>query len=200
MTEKTFKELITRVCLTFNRQEPKTARLTELWDDVSNIPDEAVADVIFMIKERDSMPMNLGKAIRDGWQTWKDSHPERLRPNEKADCPDQCSGGFLRVTGHINGRYSRDWFGFVAYCKRCNLVAWKHEQHAATRDELEAKGWIVERRPQPGPVKHRTRDEMREFMTKLKRGWRPGYYDNAGDEYINLDLSLNRHEVTKVDI
>jgi len=113
MNEIEFKRFVGKLVHYYNRKTIPTTQSLNIWlQEVERIPAEALDFIFNHIKQGDSFPGNLPKAMRDGWQEW-------IRANGKSnggfvECEDGCDRGILFVwhTVHCTG--------FAFRCARCN--------------------------------------------------------------------------------
>lgn len=82
MEERFFQSMLDEIYSAFGRQRPAygTAAYRSLWRRVCEeraVPNAAAKAIAYALSERDSLPLNLGKAILAEFDNWLSEHPER---------------------------------------------------------------------------------------------------------------------------
>lgn len=98
MTRQTFDQMLGQIYGTFGRQRPAYstgayATLDARVNDESRLPDTAAEYISRAIREYDSLPVNLGKAIMREFGNWLSENPQ-AKAKEYA-CP-QCDAGYAK--------------------------------------------------------------------------------------------------------
>ena len=94
MKKKTFKQLVGRLCLYYDkRQLPTKERVEALYEQkMKYIAEEAVPYVERHVKSaRDSMPINIPKALDEGWQMYRITYGYQGEGMERHPCK-ECGG------------------------------------------------------------------------------------------------------------
>jgi len=97
------------------------SKTVDLWFDmVQNIPAEALPWIERKIyQDQDSLPRNLPKAIRELFEAWLQTHPEKRAFVQDRNCPD-CDGGWLTLCKPVPG-YNVP-LSFSAPCGQCRRL------------------------------------------------------------------------------
>lgn len=91
MEERFFQSMLDEIYSAFGRQRPQygSAAYRSLWRRVCEercVPNEAAKAIAYALCDRDSLPLNLGKAILAEFENWLSEHPERRA--QRTACPD----------------------------------------------------------------------------------------------------------------
>lgn len=148
MDEDKFKEAIGKIMAAYQARPRKGEPLVDplaknRWFDMAkHIPNVACDWIVESItRNSDGLPRNLGKALCDGWTSYKAEHPNKIAwsHGEKLECAD-CNGeGVLHAEkgGYVTA--------FV--CPMCTnwtrVFAQGHGIQAKRRAELESMGYVV---------------------------------------------------------
>lgn len=148
MEERFFHSMLDEICSAFGRQRPAhgTAAYRSLWRRVCEeqaVPNEAAKAIAYALCDRDSMPLNLGKAILAEFANWRAAHPERrARPSACHECDPELPGFF----------WVRDATGRRLLCKcACNEDARFARQQPWTRAQARAAGLAPGASPRAEP-------------------------------------------------
>ena len=101
MEERVFQRMLDEIYSAFQRQRPAhgTAPYNSLWRRVCEeraVPNEAAKAIAYALCDRDSLPLNLGKAILAEFENWLSEHPERrARATACRDCDPATPGFFI---------------------------------------------------------------------------------------------------------
>lgn len=135
MQVEILKALLTEVYAAFGKTAPSEGStpfqsIYRRINDGNVIPDECAQDLAFALCEYDSLPINLGKAIRSEYYKWQLQHPGKFV--KRQSCP-QCG---KRLTGYVwlNDGKGRN---IIARCQ-CNT--WDDSMPIATPEFLAATG------------------------------------------------------------
>lgn len=138
MEERVFQRMLDEIYSAFGRQRPAhgTAAYNSLWRRVCEeraVPNEAAKAIAYALCDRDSLPLNLGKAILAEFENWLSEHPQRrAKTTACRECDPEIPGWF----------WAWDATGYRWLCKcACNqdrrfesIPAYTHRQ--ALRVEL----------------------------------------------------------------
>ena len=101
MEERFFDSMLDEIYSAFQRQRPTrgTPAYRSLWRRVCEeraVPNEAAKAIAYALCDRDSLPLNLGKAILAEFENWLTEHPERrARPTACRECDAATPGFFI---------------------------------------------------------------------------------------------------------
>lgn len=95
MVQSGFVSYVTDIFAYYQREKPKD-RTMDLWfDEVRNIPDEALDWISSRIfKESERLPSNLPATTWALYNAWLQANPNKRAFAQERDCPD-CEGGWL---------------------------------------------------------------------------------------------------------
>lgn len=95
MVQSGFVSYVTDIFAYYQREKPKD-RTMDLWfDEVRNIPDEALDWISSRIfKESERLPSNLPATTWALYNAWLQANPHKRAFAQERDCPD-CEGGWL---------------------------------------------------------------------------------------------------------
>jgi hypothetical protein len=92
----------------------------ELWfDQVKHIPNGAPLNAIIAdMTNLDTLPRNIPKAMRSGWQTWMNANQDRIT-RQRQDAKTKCGhcGGFGLI--HFAGDDQGSKYQYVCRCPHC---------------------------------------------------------------------------------
>lgn len=100
MEQRFFDSMLDEIYSVFGRQRPAygTPAYRSLWRRVveeRGVPNEAAKHIAYALSERDSLPLNLGKAILAEFDNWLAEHPEkRARMTACPECSSDMPGFF----------------------------------------------------------------------------------------------------------
>ena len=148
MNSDVFSAAIGDIYAYFQTKTPAQSTLALWFEDVKHIPSgEPLRFVVGSIKNMETMPRNMAKAFRTGWDSWKRVNQNKIqsiRRLSKTSC-DSCDGSGL-IFFHAKTGYP---CGQVCRCASCRN--WEGEVSevfpASTVRDLEARGFIVDNRP-----------------------------------------------------
>ena len=140
MEERVFQRMLDEIYSAFGRQRPAhgTAAYNSLWRRVCEeraVPNEAAKAIAYALCDRDSLPLNLGKAILAEFENWLAEHPER-RVHARAciDCDPEMPGFFWAFTAE----------GKRLLCKcACNQDRRLENVQAWTRRQAQEAGLLL---------------------------------------------------------
>lgn len=136
MTESYFNRFLEEIYSNFGRQRPAfgTPMYKNLQRRLEDLPDEAAQEIAYAFSEYDSLPMNLGKAIRAEYTRWRIAHPEKVaRRFMCPDCDPRAGAGYVYV-------HDADGRNYLARCT-CNDDM-DSNMAMATSDRLQAQGLL----------------------------------------------------------
>lgn len=140
MDERVFERMLDEIYSAFQRQRPShgTAAYNSLWRRICEeraVPNEAAKAIAYALCDRDSLPLNLGKAILAEFENWLAEHPERrARPTACRECDREMPGFF----------WAWDAAGYRLLCKcACNLDRRFENQQAWTRKQAQESGLLL---------------------------------------------------------
>jgi len=120
MVQVRFLDFVTDVFDYFERKRPNDNTMDLWFDEVRNIPDEALEWIKSRIfKENDNKPSNLPATMWALYNAWLQANPDKRAHRESVDCPD-CEGGWLCLTRPVRGYKVPPTFS--APCGRCRQV------------------------------------------------------------------------------
>jgi len=120
MVQARFLDFVTDVFDYFERKRPNDNTMDLWFDEVRNIPDEALEWIKSRIfKENDNKPSNLPATMWALYNAWLQANPDKRAHRESVDCPD-CEGGWLCLTRPVRGYKVPPTFS--APCGRCRQV------------------------------------------------------------------------------
>jgi len=121
MVQVRFLDFVTDVFDYFERKRPNDNTMDLWFDEVRNIPDEALEWIKSRIfKENDNKPSNLPATMWALYNAWLQANPHKRAFTEEKDCPD-CEGGWLVLQKTIAG-YNQPISHSVP-CGRCRQIA-----------------------------------------------------------------------------
>ena len=95
MVQVRFLDFVTDVFDYFERKRPNDNTMDLWFDEVRNIPDEALEWIKSRIfKENDNKPSNLPATMWALYNAWLQANPDKRAHRESVNCPD-CEGGWL---------------------------------------------------------------------------------------------------------
>lgn len=149
MDEKFFHSMLDEIYSAFGRQRPVygSPAYRSLWRRVCEdraVPNEAAKAIAYALCERDSLPLNLGKAILAEFDNWLSEHPERRALATACRECDPETPGFFRVW---------DATGYSMLCKcACNQDRrFEHMQGWKRRNAVMAGLLLKDPGPQAAP-------------------------------------------------
>jgi len=136
MVQARFLDFVTDVFDYFERKRPNDNTMDLWFDEVRNIPDEALEWIKSRIfKENDNKPSNLPATMWALYNAWLQANPHKRAFTEEKDCPD-CEGGWLVLQKRIDG-YKQP-ISHSAPCGRCKQIP---NAYYLTLEEAERKGY-----------------------------------------------------------
>ena len=140
MEERVFQRMLDEIYSAFGRQRPThgTAAYNSLWRRVCEergVPNEAAKAIAYALCDRDSLPLNLGKAILAEFENWLSEHPERrARATACRDCDPEMPGFF----------WVWDATGYRMPCKcACNQDRTWEKYRGRTRRQAREEGFLL---------------------------------------------------------
>lgn len=140
MEERFFDSMLDEIYSAFQRQRPTrgTPAYRSLWRRVCEergVPNEAAKAIAYALCDRDSLPLNLGKAILAEFENWLSEHPERrARTTACRDCDPEMPGFF----------WAWDATGYRMLCKcACNQDRRLENVQAWTRRQAQEAGLLL---------------------------------------------------------
>ncbi|MBD5417344.1 MAG: hypothetical protein HDR50_06735 [Desulfovibrio sp.] len=140
MDERFFDSMLDEIYSAFQRQRPTrgTPAYRSLWRRVCEeraVPNEAAKAIAYALTDRDSLPLNLGKAILAEFENWLADHPQRrAKATACRDC-DPAIPGFFWVW---------DATGYRMLCKcACNQDRRLENMQAWTRRQAQEAGLLL---------------------------------------------------------
>ena len=123
-------------------------------EKTAHIPNEAAPWICRQFEDMETRPRNLVKAIRDLWQRWKESNPERVQReyNRCRYCLQDTPGQMLVLRFFPEQGY---WAETVMPCGHCG-AGWTVQQ-IADQGWYKLAGWIIP--PELEPLLHLGRTE-----------------------------------------
>ena len=137
MDDRVFERMLDEIYSAFQRQRPAhgTAAYNSLWRRVCEergVPNEAAKAIAYALCDRDSLPLNLGKAILAEFDNWLSDHPERrARVTACRECDPEIPGFF----------WVWDATGYRMVCKcACNQDRRFESMQPWTRKQAQSAG------------------------------------------------------------
>lgn len=99
---------------------PDEQTIDDWFDFLKKMPNNAFQKAIGMMKNKDSIPFNVPKAIKDSWAEYAASNPKEIIPdiNNYQECSDcNSSGGFYVL---LFSRYQKRMYQYLLPCGSCN--------------------------------------------------------------------------------
>lgn len=139
----------------FRLKEPE-GYASIVYDEIDFIPDAAIGWICRHIRDNyDSMPRNLGKAFKAGWQLYRKSNPQKCaRASQRTACS-ECNGKGLiwarKPDDGLGGAYTR-----VFRCACC--LNWRRhlgeavECRSVTKVQLRQNGYEIAFEVGPGGI------------------------------------------------
>ena len=152
MNYEGFSNLIENMFSLFRQSPPNRVQAEIIYERVRHIPEPAMRDIFRSIEDTcDTVPRNLPKEIKSGWQQWVSSHPDRIARKET---PCSACGG----DGHLFA--TKDGYSWVFRCGHCEN--WRGQSGdslpMATTNQIMEAGYYFNT-PKPA-----SKDKMQRFI------------------------------------
>jgi len=146
--------MLQELFLVYRQAPPSKSQSDAIYERVRHIPDQAMRSIMKNIEDNcDIIPRNLPKAIKTGWQQWREANPERI-VHDRTEC--RACGG----SGHMH--VMKDELSYVFRCGHCEN--WRGESGegvpVATVDQVMEAGFYFPDRPAVSA------DQIRKFYPK----------------------------------
>lgn len=176
MTDSVFDSLWSTIHLFFGGTAPSDGRKALCKQKTKHIPDAAAKWIVDRFEQMDSKPRNITYTIKQLWQSWQESNPDRIVHPEHR-CPYCIPGasGSMMVLRRQKG--TGTWFEYVVPCGHCQQEGWRTDDQTHGTFWHHCAGGIV---PQhlahliginrsEGQVAFRNGAPFHEIVGKMKR-------------------------------
>ena len=120
MERRYFDKAIERLYLYYQLQRQPDGRILDVWfDKVKSIPNEAATWICnYIERTQTSLPRNIPMAIKEGWDEYLRSNPNKRALNDQASCKD-CGGRGLLWYRQADERTGMK-YTHVCRCAKCD--------------------------------------------------------------------------------
>lgn len=152
MTYDEFKSALNDIFNHFQAKKPDNATLNIWFEQVEKLPaGEPLSFIGDRIRDLDSLPKNIPKAFKAGWNEWLNANQNRIakqRLDAKTKCGHCGGSGLIHFSGDDHGiKYQH-----VCRCQQCRN--WEDQVSgdlpAYTKEHLQQRGYQVIEAPRSG--------------------------------------------------
>ena len=162
----TFNDAMLNLHDYYGMKEPSKRKRNIVFERVKFIPEESVEWIISKIEdEMDSLPRNIGKAMKLNYQAWLITHKNKIQVLQPTKC-DECKGYGLLWYSAFNEEMGLR-YNHLAVCAKCDNWR-KHGTereslgYSTTKEELLSRGFQLE-----GPTKDRPTADIRKPVKEM---------------------------------